>query len=73
MVDIEKTQKINNLLDIYKDLLTDKQQEIMDMYYLYDLSLSEIATNCNITRAAVYDIIKRTIKILENYEIAFTR
>ena len=40
---IEKTQRINNLLDLYKDLLTDKQQEIMDMYFLYDLSLSEIA------------------------------
>ena len=24
---IEKTQRINNLLDLYKDLLTDKQQE----------------------------------------------
>ena len=49
-------------------LLTDKQQEIMDMYYLYDLSLSEIAEDSLTTRAAVYDLIKRTCKILENYE-----
>lgn len=68
MVSIEKTERINNLLDLYKDLLTDKQQEIMDMYYLYDLSLSEIAQDNNTTRAAVYDLIKRTSKTLENYE-----
>ena len=40
----------------------------MDMYYLYDLSLSEIAQDTNTTRAAVYDLIKRTSKTLENYE-----
>ena len=68
MINIEKTERINSLLDLYRDLLTDKQQEIMDMYYLYDLSLSEIAEDANTTRAAVYDLIKRTSKILENYE-----
>ena len=65
---IEKTQRINNLLDLYKDLLTNKQQEVMDMYFLYDLSLSEIAEDTNTTRAAVFDLIKRTTKTLENYE-----
>ena len=68
MINIEKTERINSLLDLYRDLLTDKQQEIMDMYYLYDLSLSEIAEDSLTTRAAVYDLIKRTCKILENYE-----
>ena len=65
---IEKTQRINNLLDLYKDLLTNKQQEVMDMYFLYDLSLSEIAEDTNTTRAAVFDLIKRTTKTLENYD-----
>ena len=65
---IEKTQRINNLLDLYKDLLTNKQQEVMDMYFLYDLSLSEIAEDTITTRAAVFDLIKRTTKTLENYE-----
>ena len=40
----------------------------MDMYFLYDLSLSEIANECNISRSAVYDLIKRVTKTLENYE-----
>ena len=68
MINIEKTERINNLLDLYKDLLTDKQIEIMEMYFQYDLSLSEIAEDSATTRSAVYDLIKRTSKILENYE-----
>lgn len=68
MIDIEKTERVNNLLDLYKDLLTEKQQDVMDMYYLYDLSLSEIAEDSNTTRAAVFDLIKRSTKILEEYE-----
>lgn len=67
-MNIEKTNKINNLLDLYKDLLTEKQQEIMDMYFLYDLSLSEIAEDTNTTRSAVFDLIKRTTKTLQKYE-----
>ena len=68
MINIEKTERINNLLDLYKDLLTEKQIEIMDMYYQYDLSLSEIAEDTQTSRSAVHDLIKRTSKILENYE-----
>lgn len=65
---IEKSQKINDLLDTYGPLLTEKQQLIMDYYFIYDLSFAEIAENTNTTRAAVFDLIKRTIKILEKYE-----
>ena len=65
---IEKTERINNLLDLYMQLLTDKQQEIMSLYFFYDLSLSEIAEQNNTTRSATFDLIKRTIKTLENYE-----
>ena len=67
-MDIIKTQRVNNLLDLYKDLLTDKQFEVMDMYFSYDLSLSEIASDTETSKAAVYDLIKRTTKTLENYE-----
>ena len=67
-MDIVKTQRVNNLLDLYKDLLTDKQQEVMDMYFLYDLSLSEIAENENITRQAVRDLIKKGERKLFEYE-----
>ena len=59
-MDINKTEKINDLLDIYRTLLTKKQQVVMDMYYADNYSLSEIALNLKVTRTAIYDIIKRT-------------
>ena len=58
----------NQLLDWYEDLLTERQRDILDLYYREDLSLSEIAENLAITRSAVSDSINKTMKQLENYE-----
>ena len=52
---MEKNVKISMLLQIYGKLLTEKQYELLDDYYNYDLSLSEIAENLGITRQAVRD------------------
>lgn len=65
---IEKTMRLNYLLDFYHALLTPKQREYMQMYYFEDYSLVEIAENANVSRQAVYDNIKRTEAILETYE-----
>ncbi|MDY2889180.1 MAG: hypothetical protein SOU19_06390 [Candidatus Caccosoma sp.] len=67
-MDLIKNERVNNLLDIYEPLLTNKQKEIMEMYYIYDLSLAEIALDNKTTRSAVFDLIKRTTNTLENYE-----
>ncbi|MGI6224693.1 MAG: YlxM family DNA-binding protein [Peptococcales bacterium] len=56
------------LFDFYGALLTEKQQLIFDYYYQNDLSLGEIAGEQQISRQAVYDIIKRSENILEEYE-----
>lgn len=65
---IEKKVRISMLYDFYSQLLTEKQRDMIDLYYHQDLSLGEIAQEHNISRQAVYDTIKRTEKILSNYE-----
>ncbi len=57
------------LLDYYSAMLTDKQRDLIDLYYNEDLSLAEIAEHENITRQGVRDGIKRgeqTLFGLEN-------
>lgn len=65
---LEKTNRINMLFDFYQSLLTAKQKEYMEMYYIEDYSLSEISQVSGVSRQAVYDNIKRTEQILEDYE-----
>jgi len=65
---IEKTTRMNYLFDFYQVLLTPKQQNYMALYYLDDYSLGEIAEEFHVSRQAVYDNIKRTEAMLEEYE-----
>jgi predicted DNA-binding protein YlxM (UPF0122 family) len=65
---LEKTTRMNYLYDFYQSLLTPKQQSYMSLYYLDDYSLGEIAEEYEVSRQAVYDNIKRTEAMLEEYE-----
>ncbi|PIC65658.1 hypothetical protein CSV79_00860 [Sporosarcina sp. P13] len=65
---LEKTTRVNFLFDFYQSLLTDKQRLYMQLYYLDDLSLGEIAEQYSVSRQAVYDNVKRTEAMLEDYE-----
>ena len=65
---MDKVLEATLLLDFYGELLTDKQREIYGAYFLYDLSLSEIAEQQTVSRQAVHDVVKRTEKILFRYE-----
>lgn len=65
---IEKTNRMNALFEFYSTLLTEKQMNYIELYYADDFSLGEIAEEYGVSRQAVYDNIKRTGKILENYE-----
>lgn len=67
-MELEKTKLMNDLIDLYGVLLTDNQLEIMEYYYMDDLSLSEIGENLGVTRSAVYDTIKKSNNLLLNYE-----
>ncbi len=71
MEDLDITKEncdICMLLDFYGQLLTEKSREITDLHYNEDMSLSEISQNCQITRQAVHDTIKRTVATLKEYE-----
>ncbi|MBN8234425.1 putative DNA-binding protein [Halobacillus kuroshimensis] len=65
---LEKTTRINYLFDFYQSLLTPKQRNYMELYYLEDYSLGEISETFEVSRQAVYDNIRRTETMLEEYE-----
>ena len=55
----EKNMNISFLLDFYGDVLTEKQREILDLYYNEDLSLAEVAESNGLTRQGVRHVIKK--------------
>ncbi|AOT68388.1 putative DNA-binding protein [Geosporobacter ferrireducens] len=64
----DKMLQISLLYDFYGQLLTEKQQEVVQLYYNNDYSLGEISEQLSVSRQAVYDTIKRTEKVLFEYE-----
>lgn len=65
---MKEFHKINLLYDFYGSLLTERQQNFIELYYGEDLSLGEIAEQHEVTRQAVHDTLKRAEQTLENYE-----
>lgn len=68
MNSIEEFNYYNKLVDLYKDLLTDVQKNIVVNYYQYNLSLTELAEELKITRSAVSYNLELAKKNLNNYE-----
>jgi RNA polymerase sigma factor (sigma-70 family) len=65
---LDKNVEIDLLMDFYGNLLTDRQREIMTLYYEDNLSLTEIAEMLGITKQGVSDNIKRAEKALYDTE-----
>ena len=56
------------LWDVYSGLLTETQQEITNLYFNLDLTVSEIAKEKGISRQAVSECLKGCKTQLEEYE-----
>ncbi len=56
---VAKNLDIVYMIDTYAAVLTEKQREVLELYYYDDLSLAEIAQNSGISRQGVRDSIKR--------------
>jgi len=67
-VGLEKTLEVNNLIDMYGKFLTEKQLSIMNDYFKFDYSLSEIADNLNITKQAVKYSIGLSLDRLKEFD-----
>ncbi len=65
---MSKDLNITLLFDFYHNMLTDKQSDVIDLYYNNDLSLAEISEHLCITRQGVRDIIKRAELIMKDAE-----
>lgn len=63
-----KNLEISLLLDFYGDMLTEKQRDVVELYYNEDLSLSEIAENTGISRQGVRDVIVRAEGVMQEIE-----
>ena len=66
---LDKVLRIGRLYDFYGALLTDKQRYCLEMHYLSDLSLAEIAEELKVSRQAPFMIFCAACEqILEEYE-----
>lgn len=68
MDELAKSEELGDLYAFYGPLLTQGQRDYFEDYYYDDLSLGEIAANHHVSRAAVYDSLRRSSKALEKYE-----
>jgi hypothetical protein len=58
----------NELYDLYKELLTDKQRKYFEDYYFNNLSFSEMAEDYDMSRNAAFKQIHIVIEKLVDYE-----
>lgn len=65
---VKKLVEIGILFDFYGKLLSKRQYTSIELYYIHDLSLTEIGEELNISRQGVYDTLKRAEQKLYEYE-----
>lgn len=68
IMEIDRIVYVNELLDLYGNLLTEKQREVMFYYFSDNLSFGEIGLELGISRQAVSDTVKKSEQLLYFYE-----
>lgn len=63
-----KDLNYSRLFDVYGALLTGSRREICELYYLCDLSLTEIAEQRGVSKQSVSDTLAKSRKLLDGYE-----
>lgn len=63
-----KDLKYLQLFDAYGQLLTPHQRELCELYYMCDLSLTEIAEQKGISKQSVSDTLAQSRRLLDEYE-----
>lgn len=65
---IDEITQASLLYDFYGQLLSKRQKEVMELYHEENLTLSEIASEFDISRQGVHDALKNAEKSLKGYE-----
>ena len=63
-----KDLKYLQLFDAYGPLLTGHQRELCELYYMCDLSLTEIAEQKGVSKQSVSDTLAKSRALLDAYE-----
>lgn len=65
---LERRHRLNQLMDMYGELLTERQRMFLELHVAEDLSFGEIADQHKVSRQAVHDSVKHAEMGLENFE-----
>ncbi len=65
---MQKKLVYSSYLDCYGTMLTEKQRDVLSLYYNEDYSLSEISDILGISRQGVMDLIRRGETQLDSFE-----
>ena len=65
---MEEVVHFNELYDLYRELLTDRQREIFEYYFFDNLTLEEIASNDGVSKSSVAKTVKQVKETLEDLE-----
>ncbi|MDD2420600.1 MAG: YlxM family DNA-binding protein [Heliobacteriaceae bacterium] len=65
---LAKLKRVALLYDFYGQLLTERQRQVIALYYEDNWSLGEIADALKVSRQAIFDLLRRAEKSLNRYE-----